>query len=121
MEAEGRTLGPRQLGAEVLDAREVQGIWGLLKRGWRVKAIARELGLARNTVRAWSRRGMEAPRPRTGRPLALVGHEGWLKSRFLAGVRNADVLRQELADRGIQVSLRTVERFVSPLRNEAMN
>jgi transposase len=121
MEIEGRTLGPRQVGAEVLDAHEVQGILGLLRRGWRVKAIARELGLARNTVRTWSRRDPDAPRPRTGRPLALMGHEGWLRSRFLAGVRNADVLRQELADRGVQVSLRTVERFVSPLRNEALN
>ncbi len=121
MESKGRTLGPRQVGAEVLDAREVQGILGLLKRGWRVKAIARELGLARNTVRTWSRRDPDAPRPQTGRPLALVGHEDWLRSRFLAGVRNADVLRQELTDRGVQVCLRTVERFVSPLRSEALN
>jgi transposase len=121
MEKEGWTLGPRQLGAEVLDAREVQGIFGLLGRGWRVKAIARELGLARNTVRAWVRRGPDADRPRTGRPLALAGHEDWLKARFLAGVRNADVLRQELAERGLVVSLRTVERFVSPLRTEAVN
>jgi transposase len=121
MEKEGWTLGPRQLGAEVLDAREVQGIFGLLGRGWRVKAIARELGMARNTVRAWVRRGPDADRPRTGRPLALVGHEVWLKARFLAGVRNADVLRQELADRGLLVSIRTVERFVSPLRAKAVN
>ena len=28
MEMKWRTLGPRQLGAEVLDAREVQGILG---------------------------------------------------------------------------------------------
>ena len=121
MEKEGWKLGPRQVGAEVLDAQEVQGILGLLKRGWRVKAIARELGMARNTVRAWSRRDPDAPCSRPGRPLTLMGHEGWLKERFLAGVRNADVLRQELADRGVQVSLRTVERFVSPLRNEALN
>jgi len=105
----------------VLDAREVQGIFGLLGRGWQVKAIARELGMARNTVRAWVRRGPDAERPRTGRPLALVGQEDWLKARFLAGVRNADVLRQELAERGVLVSIRTVERFVSPLRAEAMN
>lgn len=121
MGREWRTLGPRQLGAEVLDAREVQGIFGLLGRGWQVKAIARELGMARNTVRAWVRRGPDAERPRTGRPQALVGHEDWLKARFLAGVRNADVLRQELADRGLLVSIRTVERFVSPLRTAAMN
>jgi len=39
----------------------------------------------------------------------------------LARVRNADVLRQELAERGLVVSIRTVERFVSPLRAEAIN
>ena len=121
MDEGGRTLVPVETGAEVLDAREVQGIFGLLGRGWRVKAIARELGLARNTVRAWVRRGPDAERPRTGRPLALVGHEDWLKARFLAGVRNADVLRQELAERGVVVSLRTVERFVSPIRAAAVN
>lgn len=35
-----RTLVPVRTGAEVLDAREVQGIFGLLGRSWRVKAIA---------------------------------------------------------------------------------
>ena len=117
----GRTRVPVETGAKVLDAREVQVIFGLLGRGWRVKAIARELGLARNTVRAWVRRGPDAERPRTGRPLALVGHEEWLKARFLAGVRNADVLKQELGERGVVVSLRTVERFVAPLRTMALN
>jgi transposase len=47
--------------------------------------------------------------------------EDWLRKRFLGGVRNADVLRQELAERGVLVSLRTVERFVAPLRTEAHN
>ncbi len=121
METEGRMFGPRELEAEVLDAREVQGILGLLRRGWWVKTIARELGFARNTVRAWFRRDLETSQPRRGRPTALMGNERRLKERFLAGVRNADVFRQELAERGVQVCLRTVERFVSPLRTEAMN
>lgn len=121
MEREVFTLGHEDSGAEVLDEREVQGIFGLLERGWQVKTIARELGLARNTVRAWIRRGLNGPRPRTGRPQALVGHEAWLLERFRAGVRNADVLRQELAEKGIRVSLRTVERFVEPLRSECVN
>lgn len=121
MEGELFTLGHGIPGAEVLDERGVQAIFGLLERGWRVKAIARELGLARNTVRSWVRRGRDAPRPRTGRPSSLAGHEDWLRERFLAGVRNADVLRQELAERGIRVHVRTVERFVEPLRAEAEN
>ena len=77
--------------------------------------------MARNTNRAWARRDPDTPRPWTGRPLAWVGHEDWLKARFLAGVRNAEVLRQELADRNLVVSIRTVDRFMSPLRTEALN
>ena len=101
-----------------MDEREVQGIFGLRRRGWHVKAIARELGLARNTVRAWVRRGEAARRPVTGRPHKLEKHEAWLRDRFIAGVRNGDVLRQELAERGVVVSLRTVERCVRPVREQ---
>src|SRR5512138_1300420 len=108
-------------GDDVLDDREVQGILGLRGRGWRVKAIARELGVARNTVRAWLRRSEGGPRPARGRPRVLEGHEGWVRERYLAGVRNGDVLRQELAERGIRVSLRTVERCIKPVREEAID
>jgi transposase len=107
------------MGDEMLDEREVQGIFGLRRRGWRVKAIARKLGISRNTVRAWVRRGEGAPRPGTGRPRALEAHEAWVRGRYLAGVRNGDVLRQELAERGVEVSLRTVERAIKPVREEA--
>jgi transposase len=107
------------MGDEMLDEREVQGIFGLRRRGWHVKAIARELGISRNTVRAWVRRGEGTPRPETGRPRVLETHEAWVRARYLAGVRNGDVLRQELAERGIEVSLRTVERTIKPVREEA--
>ena len=107
------------MGDEVLDEREVQGIFGLRRRGWQVKAIARELCISRNTVRAWVRRGEGAPRPETGRPRVLGKHEAWVRERYLAGVRNGDVLRQELAERGVDVSLRTVERCIKPIREQA--
>ena len=107
------------MGDEMLDEREVQGIFGLRRRGWHVKAIARELGISRNTVRAWVRRGEGAPRPGTGRPRVLEAYEAWVRARYLAGVRNGDVLRQELIERGIEVSLRTVERTIKPVREEA--
>lgn len=121
MERDVFTLGHGLPGAEVLDEREVQLIFGLHSRGWTLKAIARELGLARNTVRKWLRRGLEAPWPVTGRPPSLSDSSEWLRERFLAGVRNGDVLRQELAERGVEVSLRTVQRFVEPLRSEAIS
>ena len=118
MESEENVECSPGMGDEVLDEREVQGIFGLRRRGWHVKAIARELGVARNTVRAWVRRGEGAPRPGTGRPRVLERHEAWVRERYLAGVRNGDVLRQELAERGIEVSLRTVERCIKPIREE---
>ena len=107
------------VGDDVLDEREVQGIFGLRRRGWYLKRIARELGIARNTVKAWVRRGDGTARPQTGRPRVLEKHEGWVRERYLSGVRNGDVLRQELAERGVHVSLRTVERCIKPIREEA--
>lgn len=105
----------------MLDTGEVQTLFALHRRGWSVKGIAREMGWSRNTVRAWLRRGPCAVRPTTGRPRALKDWEAWVRERFQAGVRNADVLRQELAEFGVVVSLRTVEREVAGLRTEVFN
>lgn len=105
-------------GEAMLEERDVRGIFALRARGWGTKAIARELGVVPNTVRFWIRRGEDAPRPVMGRPRALDDWLPWVKERFMAGVRNGDVLRQELAEKGIQVSLRTVERATSGLRRD---
>ena len=102
MKSEERKGCSPVMGDEVLNEREVQGIFGLRQRGWHVKAIARELGISRNTVRRWLRLGEWAPRPELGRPRLLRAHEAWVRERYLAGVRNGDVLRQELAERGIE-------------------
>ena len=121
MERVGSTLGGIGPGAEVLDTGEVQVLFALHRKGWSVKGIARELGWSRNTVRSWLRKGPVVMRPVTGRPRALGEWESWVRERFKAGVRNADVLRQELAELGVVVSLRTVERAVAGLRSEAVN
>ena len=107
-------------GEAMLEERDVRGIFALKARGWGIKAIARELGVVPNTVRFWVRRGENAPRPVMGRPRVLDDWLPWVKERFQAGVRNGDVLRQELAERGIRVSLRTVERATSELRKETV-
>ena len=53
------------------------------------------------------------------RPKKLDGLADWLAERFRRHAGNADVLRQELAaEKAVQVSLRTVERAVAPLRRE---
>ena len=59
------------------------------------------------------------PWPWRSRPRALDGLEDWLAERFRRHRGNADVVRQELlAEHGIAVSLRTVERAVAHLRRE---
>jgi transposase len=69
------------------------------------------------TVRRYVAEGGYVPYRRRGRPRALAGLEGWLAERLRRHAGNADVVRQELlAERGIGVSLRTVEREVAPFR-----
>lgn len=64
MNSEGEGVCSPCLGDGMPNEREVQGILGLRRRGWSLRRIVRELGLARNTVRAWVRRGGEvAKRP----------------------------------------------------------
>lgn len=54
-----------------------------------------------------------------GRPRTLAGLEDWIAERFRRHGGNADVVRQELAaEKGVTLSLRTIEREVAPLRRE---
>ena len=87
--------------------------------GWGARRIAAELGCSRTTARRWLKAGTwRKPAPPL-RPKALDGLEACLEERFRRHAGNADVVRQELAaERGIEVSLRTVERAVAHLRQE---
>jgi transposase len=87
--------------------------------GWGAKRISRELGCSRNTVREYLRRGGWRPMDVSGRASALEPHREWLAERLRRHRGNADVVRQDLArELGIEVSLRTVQRSVEPLRRE---
>jgi len=114
----GGILGPSNQGAEMLESEAIRGLFTLRRLGWGIKRIARELGIARNTVRDWLRDGVGRQYAGPSRSPLLGDHFSWLRERFLAGVRNGDVLRQELAARGVVASLRTVNRALKPLRQE---
>ena len=87
--------------------------------GWGTKRISAELGCSRNTVRRWLALGGWQPYGRPRRRSALEGFEAWLDERFRRHGGNADVVHQELvAEHGIAVSLRTVERAVAPWRRD---
>jgi transposase len=86
----------------------------LRARGWGAKRIAGELGVARNTVRRYLRGGPAAEvqvRPGARR----LDEDARAEARQLltgAAEGNAVVVRRELAKRGIDASLRTVQRAV---------
>jgi transposase len=85
--------------------------------GWGIKRIARELGCSHHTVKHYVAAGGPVPFKVPQRPKALDGQEDWLRERFLRHRGNADVVRQDLvAEKGIAVSLRTLQRAVQPYR-----
>ncbi len=91
----------------------------LQRMGWGSRRIARELGVARNTVKRYLAAGgyVAYGAPKRGRKLA--GLEDWLRERFVQHRGNCDVVRQELLGcHGICVSLRTVERACRDFRAE---
>ena len=107
-------------GDEMRTPDEVAAMLRLKALGWGIKRIARELGCSHMTVRRYVAEGGYVPYHRpVGRPRALAGLDEWLAERFRRHGGNADVVRQELlAEKGIALSLRTIEREVAPLRRE---
>lgn len=102
--------------------QDVEAMRRLSAAGWGRRRIAKELGCSPETVRKYLRQGGWQPYGKPSRNSALDGHREWLRERFLAHRGNADVVRQELAsEKGIEVSLRTVERSVEPWRQELRN
>jgi transposase len=98
---------------------DVSAMVKLKELGWGAKRIAAELGCSKNTVKRWLALGGWRACASPSRSKRLDGLEDWLAERFRRHGGNADVVRQELlAEKGLAVSLRTVERAVAPLRRE---
>ncbi len=96
---------------------EVAAMLRLKALGWGIRRISEELGCSHMTVRRYIAAGGYIPYRGRGRPRTLAGHEAWLEERFQRHAGNADVVRQELeAEKGIRISLRTLEREVAPFR-----
>ena len=103
----------------MLAPQEVQKMLALQALGWGAKRISGELGCSRNTVRQYLRQGGWRPMDTSRRASSLEPHGAWLAERLRRHRGNADVVRQDLRrELGIEVSLRTVQRAVEPLRRE---
>jgi transposase len=96
---------------------EVAAMLRLRALGWGERRIATALGCSRRAVRRYlaAEGWVSYRRPR--RAKQLDGLQEWLAERFFRHRGNADVVRQDLErEKGLTVSLRTVERAVKGLR-----
>ena len=105
----------------MLSEESVLEISILARQGKSIRAIAAELGIARNTVRRYLR-GERPAQPSDGRgpgrPRLLEPYERWLAERVEHALPHrlpAPVLTRELAAMGYRGTERTVRRFLAPL------
>jgi len=116
------SLERNALETAVQTPQDVEAILRLTAAGWGRRKIAEELGCSPETVRKYRRQGGWQSYGRPRRTAVLDGHLEWVRERFLAHRGNADVVRQELErEKGIRLSLRTVERCVEPWRQQLRN
>ena len=125
MDGQRERIGPRtplisdRRGEVMVEPEAVSAMLRLKQLGWGTRRIAAELGVSRTTVVSWLEAGGWRAFQQPQRAKLLDGHAEWLRARFRQHRGNADVLRQELkSEKGVDVSLRTVERAVEPYRQE---
>ncbi|MBE3576718.1 MAG: transposase [Limnochordales bacterium] len=87
--------------------------------GYSIRAIARTLGISRNTVRKYLR-APEVPRPapRQKRPSKLDPYKEFIMQRWAEGVTNCKVLLRELRACGYTGGYTILKDFVKPLRHQ---
>jgi transposase len=100
--------------------RRHAAIHQMLADGTSVRAIAAELGLARNTVRRFARAtdpGQLLVNDGTGRrPSILDEHIGYPHQRWNDGCTDATQLWREIRDRGYKGGYSSVHDYLAPLR-----
>lgn len=116
VEAVREALSGREV--PMLEPEVVTRIRGLGAAGWGSKRIAREVGVARNTVRRYLRGGELADRQERPGARRLNAAEQEVAQGFFCGEAggNAVVVRELLGKQGVVASLRTVQRAVRERR-----
>jgi transposase len=102
----------------VIDGDIVTAIRDLASRGFGSKSIAKQLGVARNTVRRYRRAPVTAGvqvRP-AARKLSDADRQTARELYTSVGGGNAVVVQRLLAEHGVVVTARTIERAVADLR-----
>lgn len=92
----------------------------LKRRGMGIRAIARELGISRVTVRRYLQDpGPKRYGPRTSRPTKLEAFKEYLRERIEAARQQwipATVLHRELVERGYRGGVTQLKAFLAPLK-----
>lgn len=105
----------------MLEGKRVIAIREKARRGWSLKAIARALDVSRNTVRRYLHEPVKAGEQT--RPVARCLHDELLdqaRRLFCSTTHaNAAAVHRLLITRGVNVSVRTVQRAVADLRGTA--
>src|SRR5438094_3831806 len=119
MATETPSVAPPRAEVPMVDAEVVRQIRELHRGGWGAKRIARELEVARNTVRRYLRlRTVEAGiqiRPRA-RQLDAPARAEALRLVDGPAEHNAVVVTQLLRERGVAATERVVQKVVAPRR-----
>jgi transposase len=93
-------------------------VQALASRGLGLRAIARDLGIDRKTARRFAQAitGDDAVARAISRPTVLDRYRPHLQRRWTEGCHDAAVLHAEITALGYRGSLRTIYRYLQPLR-----
>lgn len=112
-------VAPPSAEVSMVEPEVVRQMRLLHEAGWGAKSIAKEVGVARNTVRRYLRSPLADVQVR---PAArALDEDGRAQARELfagAAAGNAVVVQQMLEERGLEASVRTVQRAVAEQRRE---
>ncbi|ACG72558.1 Integrase catalytic region [Anaeromyxobacter sp. K] len=119
MGSEMAFMAPPTTEVPMVEAEAVRQMRDLAAKGWGAKRIARELGVARNTVRRYLRGAVaELQRHPSQQRLDEVRRAEAVALFDGEAEGNAVVVAQMLGERGIEASVRTVQRAVADRRRE---
>lgn len=111
-------IGSGTLSVPMLDSEIVERIRALHQMGWGSRRIAVELGCSRNSVKRYLRGGADAETQTRPGAWTLDEHQQALARSLLDGdaAGNGVVVQQLLAERDVDVPLRTLQRVLAPHR-----
>src|SRR3954468_70026 len=117
MDRQDRREAPLRVEVPMVPAEAVRHMGQLAELGWGAKRIARELGVARNTVRRYLRGARaEVQEHLAARRLDETARAEALRLFGAEAEGNAVVVTRLLRDQGVEASVRTVQRMVEERR-----